>query len=97
LQFTDNHLFSDINVSQGSVATYARCVGILNNRFTANLLQNLPAKKTENQLRFGRIMAMSLLPPFSETQYSFSFPKLFSSVQHSPTFVTPNNQCIDMQ
>ena len=30
-------LFSDINVSQGSVATYARCGGILNNQFTIRI------------------------------------------------------------
>ena len=29
--------FADINVSQGSVATYARCGGILNMLLTANL------------------------------------------------------------
>ena len=40
-----NRLFFDINVSQGSAATYARCDGIANNRFTANLLENQPAKK----------------------------------------------------
>ena len=32
--------FADINVSQGSVATYARCSGIF-----ANLPGNLPVKK----------------------------------------------------
>ena len=39
-----NRLFSDINVSLGCVATYARCHGICNrpNQFTSNLLQNLP-------------------------------------------------------
>ena len=34
--------FADITVSQGSVATYARCSGIFNTHFTANLLRNLP-------------------------------------------------------
>jgi len=34
--------FADINVSQGSVATYARCGGIFNIRLTANLLRNFP-------------------------------------------------------
>jgi len=29
--------FADINVSQGSVATYARCSGIFNIHFTTNL------------------------------------------------------------
>ena len=37
--------FADINVSQGSVATYARCGGMFNIRLTANLISNLPAKK----------------------------------------------------
>ena len=36
--------FADINVLQGSVATYARCSGIFNIHLTANLLGNLPAK-----------------------------------------------------
>jgi len=34
--------FADINVSQGSVATYARCSGIFNIHLTANLPSNLP-------------------------------------------------------
>jgi len=37
--------FADISVSQGSVATYARCSGMFNNHLTANLLRNLPVKK----------------------------------------------------
>ena len=37
--------FVDINVSQGSVATYARCGGIFNIHLTANLSMNLPVKK----------------------------------------------------
>jgi len=37
--------FADINVSQGSVATYARCGGIFNIRLTAYLPRNLPVKK----------------------------------------------------
>ena len=34
--------FADINVSQGSVATYARCGGIFNILLTTNLPKNLP-------------------------------------------------------
>jgi len=34
--------FADINVSQGSVATYARCGGIFNILVTTNLPKNLP-------------------------------------------------------
>jgi len=37
--------FSDINVSQSSVATYARCDGICSIHLTANLPKNLPVKK----------------------------------------------------
>jgi len=36
--------FADINVSQGSVATYARCGGIFNIHLTANLPRSLPVK-----------------------------------------------------
>jgi len=36
--------FADIDVSQGSVATHARCDGIFNTRLTTNLLRNLPVK-----------------------------------------------------
>ena len=35
-------VFADINVSQGSVATYARCGGNFNIHLTTNLLRNLP-------------------------------------------------------
>jgi len=35
-------MFSDINVSQGSVVTYARSAEIINNQFTLNLPRNLP-------------------------------------------------------
>jgi len=55
-------LFSDVNVSQGSVATYTGSGGIACNQFTANLLGNLPVKKIVNRLKFDRIMAMRLWP-----------------------------------
>jgi len=38
-------LFSDINISQCSLATRARCGRILNKHYTANLLGNLPVKE----------------------------------------------------
>jgi len=37
--------FADINVLQGSVATYATCGGIFNTRLTTNLPKNLPVVK----------------------------------------------------
>jgi len=36
--------FAHINVSQGSVATHARCSGIFSIHLTANLPKNLPVK-----------------------------------------------------
>ena len=56
--------FADINVSQGSVATHARCGGIFNQHLTTNLPKNLPVKKILNPLRFDRIVIMSLWPRF---------------------------------
>ena len=38
------HLFSDITISQGSVATRLRCGGIFSYHFTANLLPSLTVK-----------------------------------------------------
>jgi len=56
--------FADINVSQGSVATYTRCGGLFNTHLTANLPGNLPVKKFLNRLRIDRIMVMSLWSRF---------------------------------
>ena len=39
---SDYHQFSDIHISQGSVATYVRCGGIFQYDFVANL-PNLPS------------------------------------------------------
>ena len=51
--------FADINVSQASVAIYARCGGIFNIRLTTYLPRNLPVKIFFNWLSFDRIMVMS--------------------------------------
>jgi len=37
--------FADVNVSQGSVATYARCGGIFDIRLTANLPKESSTEK----------------------------------------------------
>ena len=52
--------FADINVSQGSVATYAGCGAIFDNHLTANLPRNLPVKFKKNRLRIDRILVTSL-------------------------------------
>ena len=60
--------FADINVPQGSVATYARCDGIFNIHISTNLPRNLAVKtflnRFLNQFRFDSIVAMSLWPYF---------------------------------
>jgi len=56
--------FADINVSQGSVATYARCGGIFDIHLTANLPRNLSVKNFLIRLSIDRIMVMSLWPRF---------------------------------
>jgi len=38
-------LFSDLNISQGSVATPLRCGAIFKNAFIANLLRNLAVQE----------------------------------------------------
>jgi len=43
--------FAGINVSQGSIATYARFSGIFNTNLTTDLQRNLPVK-CFNRLRF---------------------------------------------
>jgi len=56
--------FADINVSQGCVATYARCGGIFDIHLTTTLQRNLPVKNLAYRLTFYRIMVMSLWPVF---------------------------------
>jgi len=41
ISISDRHQFSDIRISQGSVATYLRCGGIFKYEFVANLLLSL--------------------------------------------------------
>ena len=55
--------FAENNVSQGSVAAYARSGGIVNTNFATNLPRNLP-EIFLNRLRFDRIMVVSLWPHF---------------------------------
>ena len=43
--------FVDIDVSQGSAATYARCGGIFNIRLTTDFLVSLPVKKIKKSVK----------------------------------------------
>jgi len=67
--------FTDINVSPGSVETYARCGGIFDIHLTANLPRNLPVNYFLNRLRIDRIMVMSPCPRFFDPPCSWLLPR----------------------
>ena len=46
--------FAGINVSQGSVATYARCGGLFNIHLTTNFPNNLPVRNFSKPVKIGR-------------------------------------------
>ena len=56
--------FADISVSQGSVATYARCGGIFDIHLTANLLGNLPVKKNCKSVKIWQNYGHESVAPF---------------------------------
>ena len=56
--------FADINVSQGSVATHARCGGIFNSHLTANLPKNLPMKKFLKSVKIWQNYGYESVAPF---------------------------------
>ena len=56
--------FSDIHISQGSVATCLKRGGIFKHEFVANLLQSLIVKNFENRIIIGEVMAKSLVSCF---------------------------------
>jgi len=80
--------FADINVSQGSVATYTRCGGIFSMHLTGNLPRNLSVKKILNWLRFDRIMVMSLWPRFlAHPPYTLTHHLIFRYLHFSNCYI----------
>jgi len=65
--------FADINVSQSSVAAYARCDGIFSIHLTTNLSRNLAVKIFLNRFRFDRIVALSPWPHFFAHPYVHTY------------------------
>jgi len=54
--------FLNMDISQGSVATYFRCSGAFKYDFVANLPLSLPSKVNfENRLTFGEVVGKSLM------------------------------------
>jgi len=56
--------FADINASQGSVATYARCGGVLNVHLTANLPRNLSVKTIFKSVKIWQNYGHECVAPF---------------------------------
>jgi len=56
--------FADTNVSQGSVATYARYGGIFNVHLTASLPRNLPVKKVIKSVKIWQNCGNESVAPF---------------------------------
>jgi len=81
-------LFCDINVSQGSVATYEKSGGIRNNRLTANLPRNVSVKKIENRLRFDKIMAVSLWLHFFDSPCTCTHEMINTAFTPQPQSIT---------
>ena len=57
-------LFSDLNISQSSVATPLRCGAIFKHNFIAHLLVNLSVQNFENRLAFREVTDKSLVSCF---------------------------------
>jgi len=62
--------FSDIHISQGSVATYLKRGGIFKHEFVANLLPSPIVKNFENRITVGEVMAKSLVSCFFDSRCS---------------------------
>jgi len=60
--------FWNIDISQGSVATYLRGGGKFKYGFVANLLLSLSVEKIENRLIFGEVMGKSLVSCFVDSR-----------------------------
>ena len=63
MHISDCCQFSGIHISQGRVATYLRCGGIVKYEFVANLSVSLPVN-FENRLTFGDVVGKSLVSCF---------------------------------
>ena len=85
--------FADINVSQGSVATYAGCGEIFNIHLTANLIRNLPLKKFVNRLRFDRIMMWQPAETCRNTVTAVACRVTHRLCQISPIIVCQGQAC----
>ena len=64
IRISDWRQFSDIHISQSSVATCLRRGGIFKPKFVVNLLPSPAIKMFENRLIFGEVMGKGLVSCF---------------------------------
>ena len=85
LQYITNcHLFSDITISQGSVATRLRCGGIFSYHFTANLSPSLTVNEFWKSVKIWQSYRYEFGGPLFGTQYhkhQFNASKFLRSQQ----------------
>jgi len=61
MRIADYRQFSDIDISQGSVATYVRCGGIFKHKFVVNLPLSPPVKEFRKSVNnLGKLCACFL-------------------------------------
>jgi len=80
--------FADINVSQGSVATYARCGGIFNMHLTANLPTNLPVIFLESVKIWKNCVCGSVFFAHPVYRARTTWQRAATSGQHTGTWVS---------
>jgi len=80
--------FANINVSQGSVATYATCGDIFDIQLTANLPRNLPVKKILKSVKISQNYGHgSVAPVFGQPcKYQIYFPRFTRITYRFPEF-----------
>ena len=79
--------FADINVSQGSIATYARCGGIFIMHLTANLPRNLPVKKNCKSVKIWQNahLPQSIITCVADNYYACKNPPFSTLAFPEPT------------
>jgi len=83
--------FADINVSQGNVATYARCSEIFDIHLTANLPRNLPVKKFLKLLKNWQNYGHESVAPFFGPPCTWNF--FYTSLQENLTEIITEYGC----
>jgi len=83
--------FTDINVSQGSVATLFRCCGIINKHFIANFPQSVTVKEFLKSVNIWRKYGQKLVACFFDSQCIQRTNERTNAPTNEPTNTRDNN------